>query len=450
MHTILVGINHKSADVATRELLYFPKEGFGDTLSLINRKKHLNGAVIVSTCNRVEIYSTTSSPEKGYEDIMDFICEYHNISRDRFQDKVYKCHCEKAVEHLFYVVSSLDSMVIGETQIQGQVRDAYELAMEHNSTNSLLNKLFQTAILIGKRTRSESNISDGKLSIATAGVELIKRNFGMDHPFKVVVIGAGEMAELTALHLKESGNSEITICNRSEESGRTLAERFEGKYHPFSDRYSLLEKADIVIASTGAKEYILTVDEVRALQSRRGKDLLIMIDLSMPRNIDPEIETVDNTILYSIDDLEGVVTENLKKREEKVATVESMIETLSRDYYDWYARQTIIPVMKGIRERFDGLGEKLIKNNRSRLSTMDDQQLETVKYMMETYSDKIIKIMMQNLRAITNAKELGKIADTLKRSFTMDGEGNGDVHPSSLDHPHHGTHPDHPHSMERK
>ncbi|MBN1969488.1 MAG: glutamyl-tRNA reductase [Candidatus Delongbacteria bacterium] len=419
MHTILVGLNHKTACVETRELLYFSTEGIEKALLELVKKSNLEGAVIISTCNRVEIYSTSKDPDKGFEEIIDFISEFHRVDKSKFEDKLYMKRCEKAVDHLFKVVSSLDSMVLGETQIQGQVRDAYEIAMKAGTTNTLLNKLFQTSIQIGKKTRSSTNISDGKLSVATAGVELVNKIFPDNNSFSVLVIGAGEMAELTLVHLKENGNCKILISNRSLEKAQELADKFNGEVIPFESRYEIIPSCDIIIVSTGAQNYIIESKILKETSTEIDK-LQFFIDLSVPRNIDPDIKDYENMILYSIDDLEGVVSDNIKKREEKISAVNTLINELASEYYDWYARQTIIPVMKGIKKRFEDMSENLISINSSKLQNFTSNQIDVLKYMMEVYSDRIIKIMMQNLKNVTNSNELGRIAESLQKSLIMD------------------------------
>lgn len=420
MHTLLLGINHKTAPVEVREKLHFD-----DTAGALNRLteyKNINAGVILSTCNRVEIYVTANKVEKGFTDLISFISEYHSIEPDHFIDSIYKCSCEEAVKHLFHVVSSLDSMVLGEMQIQGQVRTAYQLAHDIKATDSVLNKLFQTAIQVGKRIRSETNISEGAVSVGSVAVDLIKDIFS-EHPvFKTMLVGAGKMSVLTAKSLARHNNCEIIVTNRSREAAETLADQFDGSVVDFDTKENALLESDVVVVSTGAPDYVIDSSLKDQLAKRANVRPIYLIDISVPRNIDPTLNEIDNVYVYSVDSLKELILKNEQRRRDEVDDVLDIIQDLSKDYNYWYARQTVIPVMKGLKHEFHDLGVRMLDNQLAELGDITEQQQVQLQGLMENYSDKIIKIIMKNLQNITDVSDLASIAKSLQQTFNINVE----------------------------
>ena len=349
MHLLVVGINFKTADVSIREKLHFSNEIKPKALHLLNTYKSIKGSVILSTCNRVEIYTSVSDVEKGSNEVLDFISTFHSIPTDKLLPIVYKKNCQDAVVHLFKVASSLDSMVLGEYQIQGQVRDAYFEAKDSESTNSLLNKVFQTAIQIGKKVRSETKIGDGSVSVATLAVDMVKQIFGERENVNILLIGAGKISNLTADYLQQKfKNCNITVANRSGAS--ELAQRVDAKTIEYSDRFTGILENDIIIASTSAPNFIVCRHEISMMEKALQGKTRIFIDLSIPRNIDPEINNIENCFVYSIDDINKMIDSNLDKRTLEVSKAEEIIKDISEDYFEWYSKQFIMPAMAEIKK----------------------------------------------------------------------------------------------------
>jgi glutamyl-tRNA reductase len=419
MHLIIAGLNHKTASVEIRDRIHFPTETIQEAYEILNTYPSIKGSVILSTCNRVEIYASVEKVDDAFDEIEEFICKFNNVNRDEVHNNFYKKRCEQAVMHLFKVASGLDSMVIGEYQVQGQVRDAYFRAFELNKTSKLLNKAFQTTINIGKKVRSETEIGKGSVSIATLAVDLIKQIFECPHNLKTLLIGAGEISTLTAANLKQL-NSTITISNRSKENAEKLAERFDGKTVDYENRYKAILENDIIIVSTSSKEYTVSKQELSELPELKNGGSRIFLDLSIPRNIDPEINTLENCLLYSIDDINKIVTSNISKRSQEVDKAEKIIAEIADEYYEWYSKQFIIPTMQDLKKRLEVLKEKTILEHSSTYNAFTEEQQVLINELMNSYSDKLIKVLMTNIKKATTNEDIIAITNTLRDSFSME------------------------------
>ena len=419
MHLLVVGINFKTADVSIREKLHFSNDLNSSALDLLTKYKTINGSVILSTCNRVEIYASVNSVEKGSDDILDFISKFHKIPVESLFPVIYKKNCQNAVVHLFKVASSLDSMVLGEYQIQGQVRDAYFVAKENHSTNALLNKVFQTAIQIGKKVRSETRIGDGSVSVATLAVDVVKQIFEERKNLNILLIGAGKISNLTATYLQQKfANCNITVTNRSDAT--ELAKRVDGKLIEYSYRFAAILENDVIIASTSAPNFIVCRHEINMMKEALQGKTRIFIDLSIPRNIDPEINTFENCFVYSIDDINKMIDSNIDKRMLEVLKAEEIIREISEDYFEWYSKQFILPTMAELKKGLVTLKQSTLDLHESFTNKLNDTQKEDLNNVLDAYSDRILKVIMSNLRKASTREEMISITKTLKNSFTID------------------------------
>ncbi|MBB3186114.1 glutamyl-tRNA reductase [Microbacter margulisiae] len=420
MHLIVVGLNHKTADVEIRERCYFPNETLPKSFDLLKAYPSLSGAVILSTCNRVEIYASVVNVKAGFDDITDFISCYHSIPRETLTPFLYKKNCQNAVNHLFKVISGIDSMVIGEYQIQGQVRDSYYAAQSNNATDSYLNKVFQSAINTGKRIRSETAIGQGTVSVATLATELIKKVFSERKRFHVLLIGAGKMAGLTAANLQEFNGCSIIIANRSLTKAEELAVRFNGKVTAYDKRYEAIQEADVIIVSTASENYTVQFEEVAKLMQLHPTRTKMFIDLSLPRNIDPAINRIENCMVYSIDDINQMIDLNVSKRQMEIEQAEKIISEVSEDYYNWYYAQIIMPTMHEIKSKLDILKTSTIANYKSTFGAMTDTQQGLIQEMMDAYSEKLIRVIMKNIKTVTSKDDMVTIVEALKNTLSVD------------------------------
>jgi len=419
MHLLVTGINFKTADVSIREKLHFSNELATEALNRLKDYESIDGNVILSTCNRVEIYSSVKDVNKASTDISGFISKFHDVPQEILQPVIYQKNCQDAVVHLFKVTSSLDSMVLGEYQIQGQVRDAYFHAQENNSTNGLLNKVFQTAIQIGKKVRSETKIGDGSVSVATLAVDVIKQILGDQKNLNILLLGAGKISNLTANYLQEQfANCKITFANRS--GAAKIAERLQAKTIEYSQRFAAIAENDVIIASTSAPNFIVCRHEISLMEEQLQGKTRIFIDLSIPRNIDPDINKIENCFVYSIDDINKMINSNLDKRNLEVTKAEKIIQDISEDYFEWYSKQFIMPVMAEIKKGLVVLKQSTLDLYEPFTNKLDDSQQEELNKLMDSYSNRIIWVIMSNLRKASSREEMISITQTLKDSFSID------------------------------
>ena len=359
MHAILVGLNHKSAAVELREKLHFDDKVIKRALRNLSRREQVEECAILSTCNRVELYASSLDVNKGLGSLKNFLAEYHEINEAEIDPHLYELSAEAAVTHLFRVAASLDSLVVGENQILGQVKSAYLTAQGEGCTKHILNRLFQSAISIGKKVRTETAIGAGSVSVGSTAVDLLKEIFPQNYPFKVCLLGAGKISELTAHRLEQYGRIEFTVVNRHFQKALTLAKRFGGRAGKFEDRYHHVLTADVSIISTSGKLVLEKESFAKHLRLVKGSKMRFLVDLSVPRSVDPLIQSIDDTVLYSIDDLEKIVRQNENKRHGEIQSSEQLVRGGVNEFFTWYYQRQI-------RAQLQSLGHKyqlLLKKN---------------------------------------------------------------------------------------
>jgi glutamyl-tRNA reductase len=418
MHLILVGLNHKTASVSMRERLYFAETVLMDAYSKLTAFPSVQGCVLLSTCNRIEIYVASMDIENCFNDIEQFLESFHGITREEFLPHVYRKHCDEAVSHLFKVAASLDSMVVGEYQIQGQLRDAYTIASEKGFTNNLTNKIFQTAIQVGKAIRSETGIGKGSVSIASVAVDLVQELFKETKSYSLLIIGAGKMAALAAQNLSQLKECKVSVCNRTHDKAIELANRFKANIIPYEERFKAIQENDIIIVSTGAEDYVISKEDIAKLKTENKKKFFV--DISVPRNIDPAINELDNIFLYSVDNLQEVIAANIGKRSGEIEKAEKIIDKIALDYYEWYAKQEIMPIMQQLKQNIEVIKTKTLEANKAALTQFDVQQQQAINTILDNYSEKLIKAIMKNMKNVAGIEELRQMAHSLKNSFSIE------------------------------
>ena len=317
MNILVVGLSHKTAPVEIREKISFSEKALPDALHKLRQYPSVKEGAIISTCNRVEVYSVVKELDEGVKEIKGFFTDFHDSTRESdILPHLYVYTAEDAVKHIFRVASSLDSMVVGEPQILGQLKDAFEVSLANEATGVILNRLFKKAISVAKMVRTETGIAESAVSVSYAAVELARKIFERLEDKVVMLVGAGEMSELAARHLTSNGVRNFIVSTRTYQRAIKLAKEFNGRPIKFEDFQDEMIHADIVICSTGAPHYLIRYDMVEKIIHDRRNKPVFFIDISVPRNIDPEINKIDNVYLYDIDDLESVVQAN-KKRGQK-------------------------------------------------------------------------------------------------------------------------------------
>jgi len=353
MNIVVVGLSHKTASVEIREKVAFAPNQMETPLRELVAIPDIAEGVIVSTCNRVEIYATTHDVAGGMARLKRFLADYHHISLETLEPHLYNYHGEAAIRHVFRVASSLDSMVVGEPQILGQIKTSYGYAAEYKSSGIILNRFLHKAFSVAKRVRTETGIASSAVSVSFAAVELAKKIFGDLTDKTVMLIGAGEMCELAAKHFLNSGVRGVMVSNRTFERAERLAEEFDGKAVRFEDLFDHLHKADIILSSTGATHFIIGAKDVEAVIRRRKLKPMFFIDIAVPRDIDPKVNDVANVYLYDMDDLQGVVASNLQQRAEEAKKAEGIVDQEIGRFFNWLSMLEITPTIVALRSRFE-------------------------------------------------------------------------------------------------
>jgi glutamyl-tRNA reductase len=353
MNIVVVGLSHKTATVEVREKLAFSPTQMEKPLNALVGLDGIIEGVIVSTCNRVEIYVTTRDIAGGIARVKRFLADYHNFPLETLENHIYSLHGEDAIRHVFRVASSLDSMVVGEPQILGQIKTSYGYAAEYKSSGIILNRFLHKAFSVAKRVRTETKIASSAVSVAFAAVELARKIFNDLSDKTVMLIGAGEMCELAAKHFLNNGVRGLMVTNRTFERAERLAEEFDGKAVRFDDLFDQLHKADIVLSSTGAPHTIIGAGDLEEVMRRRRQKPMFFIDIAIPRDIDPAVNNVENVYLFTVDDLQEVVASNLQQRKEEANKAEAIVNEEIGQFFKWLSSLEVTPTIVALRNKFD-------------------------------------------------------------------------------------------------
>ena len=358
---LVYGINYKECPVEVRETLHFRERRMPEAYEAIRREWPSVETLILSTCNRVELYFSMEQGSLSAERIADFLASFHGTGRGQFECFAYRREGQEAIEHLFRVASGLDSMVVGENEILGQLREAFRQACEAGAVDSFLYRWVQRALQVGKLIRTKTKINEGAVSIPSVAVELAEKIFGRLSGEKVMVLGTGEMSELTLENLRKAGAEALYVMSRNEEHGRLLAESYGARWISHEDWNELLAEIDILIASTSAPHPIVKKERVELAMARRRRRPLFLIDIAVPRNIEPGIDELDDVHLYNIDDLEGLAQSNLRLRRKEVREAEHYVMRAVEEFQAWVEQLEAGPTIERLQAYFDELVEEEIR-----------------------------------------------------------------------------------------
>ena len=397
---VTIGTNHHIAPLDFRERVSFSENQLTNAFQFLRERHHVRETAILSTCNRVEIYAATNGVD-GCVALSDFLSTYHHIEPQQLSQFTYRYQNLDAVRHLFKVTASLDSMIVGEPQILGQVKEAYDKSLSAGATGMVLNRLFAKALSVGKRVRTETNIASGAVSISFAAVELAKKIFQSLENKTVAIIGAGEMSELTARHLVANGVSQVIVANRTYERAVKLAEKFNGIPWGYDGDLDFLIDADIVISSTNAPHYLIRRQPLAEIMKKRKHRYMFLIDIAVPRDIDPDVSKVENAFLYNIDDLQAVVDSNLKERQREATIAEGIVEAEAAKFYSQLQVFEVNPTIKGLHQQFGQIAAKELGVcfDKAQLSP---QQQAVVEAMTQSIIKKLLHQPTTHLRRAVN------------------------------------------------
>ncbi len=418
-HVVLLGMNHSCSKAELRDRLLFTGPKLAAALEKISQDPLLLESLILSTCNRVEIYAVARDPAAAHTRLLSFFSDFHGIPVEEFEQHLYFYHCDNAAQHFFNVIASLDSMVIGETQILGQIKEAYRTAVELGNTGTILNKLFHIGIECGKRVRAETKISDGVLSISSAAVDLAKKILGDLSASTAMVIGAGEMSVLTAKHLAAAGIKKMYFANRTLENAQPLAEQFGGSALLLDEKEPVLAGCDIVISSTGSPHFIITPDAIKKVMAHRKHRALFCIDIAAPRDIHPDVGRIPNVFLYTIDDLSQVVSENSKSRANEIGKARTIIQEDLEKYYAWFRSQKVLPTLVSLRKHFEGIMDEELARYGSQISSLPEPSQQLIRQITTSLTNKYLNNPSRILKEIASEDDGGSYARSIAAVFDL-------------------------------
>jgi glutamyl-tRNA reductase len=419
MYFLAVGVNHKTAPVEVRERLNLSGEHRLEVLQKLVARPPLTEVAALSTCNRTEIYAIGPEAADVEAELTGFL-QFRLPPGCRLEPYLYRMAGLEAVQHLFRVVSGLDSMILGEAQILGQVKEAFHAALNANSLGVHLGKLFRQAVEVGKRVRTETGIGQNAVSVSYAAVELARHIFGDLTGKAVLIIGAGETGELTARTLAAHGATAILVANRTYERALELAARFGGEAFSFDALPDCLDRTDIVISSTGAPHVVLDLELVRQAMRRRRQRPLFLIDIAVPRDVDPQVNDLDNVYLYDIDDLQTVVERNLARREQEIERVERIIAEETAAFSHWWAERRMVPMIRALKAHGDEIRERELKRLFHRLPHLSDRDRELIRASARVMVNRLLHQPVVGLKEASEEGSRGTLyGEVLRKLFRL-------------------------------
>lgn len=420
MHIISVGLNYRTAPVEVREQFAFAERDLPEALKQLLQTQSIMECVIVATCNRTELYAVVDRHHLCGHYIRSFMEKWFKLPRQEFTNHLYMYEDEKAIDHLFRVTSGLDSMVIGETQILGQVKDAFMLAQQQKTTGTMFNMLFKQAVTMAKKAHTETSIGESAVSVSYAAVELGKRIFGQFNKKSVMVIGAGETSELTAKHLYANGAERVIVVNRTYDRAVKLADKFNGVAWSMEEAAEKLHEADIIISSTGSDGYVLKRQQVAAAMQKRKAKPLFMIDIAVPRDLDPSIAAVDNVFLYDIDDLEGIVESNLEHRRMEAAKIEAMITEEIDLYQQWYKTLGVVPLIRALQTKAADVHEETMNSLTNKLPDLGEHELKVIRKLTKSIVNQMMQDPILRIKEMAGEKRADDAMDMFVKLFALE------------------------------
>jgi len=436
---VAIGLNHRSAPVEVREKMSFQPSRMQEVLRELKGYPGLEGVVILSTCNRMEVYAATTDVEVGIRSIKKFLANHHGLEENLFEQYLVVHTLYDAVRHLFRVTSGLDSMVRGETQIIGQVSNAYQQANDAQVTNKAINVLFQTALAVGKRVRTETLIDQHPVSISYTAVELAKQHFGELVGKGILIMGAGEMSTLTAKNLVAAGANTVLVSNRSYEKAVILADECSGQAVRFDDMDQYLEKVDIVISATASTHFVILPERMREIMTNRKGRPILLIDIAVPRDIHPDVGEIPLITLFDIDDLRGVVDRHHQERELAAINAERIIEEEMLLFLKWHNSLFVVPTILALQEKGRKIKDAQLSHALERLGALTPNQGKIISSMANSIVNHLLHGPITNLKEYATTTQGHLYTEILQNLFDLD-VAEEDRRPSSTVKPGHVHH----------
>jgi glutamyl-tRNA reductase len=426
MNLLLCGVNHKTAPVSLREKLVCLIPDVHAAYDHLKTWPEVSESLLYTTCNRVEVMCVTEAPEAAAALLREFFARHPEIASGDLEESFYVHRDQEAVQHFFRVASSLDSMVVGEPQILGQVKQAYREATENQATGPILNRLVHKAFSVAKRVRGETGIGDHAVSVSYAAVTLAKKIFGELTGKNVLLLGAGEMAELALEHLKGQGVAQITVANRTLARGVSLAQRFGGEAVSLEELPEQLLSADILISSTGAGDFLVTRDQVKGMMRRRRQRPLFLIDIAVPRDLDPGLNELDNVYLYNIDDLQEVVEFNWQRRQHEATKAERLVAAETLKFLHWLETLEVFPTIIALKDKAEAICQAELKKTLNHLGPLTPEQRQALEVMTGSITQKLLHDPILFLKRNRRPRRPHQELDLVRRLFNLDPDRGSD------------------------
>ena len=424
MKIVNIGMNHETAPVELRECLATEPDNTRKVLASMRDLECFNEGLFLSTCNRVEALFTTQAANEAKASMISLMSKLGNLPKESFLSSLYCYEDRDAVRHVFRVASSLDSMVVGEPQILGQIKEAYGQATKQKTSGVVLNRLMHRAFHVAKRVRTETDICEAAVSISYAAVELAKKIFHALEGKAVLLVGAGEMAELAAKHLVANGVSKTVVANRTFERAVQVAQQFNASPVSFEEVGAQLLEVDIVVTSTTAPDYVITYDQVKHALKRRRNRPLFFIDIAVPRDVQPDVNELQNAYVYDIDDLKGVVEFNMAHRQQEAISAERIVEEEVVKFERWLKTLEVVPTIVSLREKADSILQTELKKSRVVLGELTPAQRKAIRILTRSVAEKLINDPILYLKGKAGRPSLNMYLDVTRKLFNMD-EDNG-------------------------
>jgi glutamyl-tRNA reductase len=409
MHTIVVGVNHRTAPVEIRERLSFVESDLPKAMQALQEQKSILENIVVSTCNRTEIYAVVDQLHTGRYYIKQFLANWFHMPLESISPYLFIYENDGAMEHLFRVTAGIDSMILGETQILGQVRTSFLQGQERGTTGTVFNQLFKQAVTLAKRAHAETAIGENAVSVSYAAVELGKKIFGSLKQKHVVILGAGKMGELAIKNLQGSGAGKITVINRTFEKAQTLATKFDGQAKSMKELQCSLLEADILISSTGSTDFVIDLELMQFVERIRKGKPLFMVDIAVPRDLDPRIGELPNVFLYDIDDLQGIVEANLAERQLAANEIMLMIEQELVQFKEWLGTLGVVPVISVLRKKASLIQAETMISIENKMPELTDRERK----ILSKHTKSIINQLLKD--PILQAKELASSSNSQEK-----------------------------------
>jgi glutamyl-tRNA reductase len=423
VHLFLLGVSHRTAPVDLRERLDFSSRDLSAAAEAIAHRQSLSESVVLSTCNRSEIYVASSDPAQAREELVAFLSDYHHVPAQTFLPHLFALENSAAVAHLFRVAAGLDSLVVGEPQILGQVKDAYQSSASKRCVGPVLSNVFRWSFGVGKRVRTETALGEGAVSVSFAAVALARKIFGRLQGRRVLVVGAGEISSLTAQHLRAQGVGDIVITSRTQAHAEALAGEVGGLAVPWEGMINALGSADIVITATGSQRPIVTRAQLEAVQGRRARsNPLFIIDVAVPRDVDAAVGEIEQVFLYNIDDLQSIVEENLSRRKAEIERAEAIVNEEVTKFMAWQRSRTAVPTVVALRQRFEAIRRSELQRLEGKLGGLSPEARARVDEVTRLIVEKLLLEPTEQLKALPDEGTQAAYTEAVNRLFRLTDE----------------------------